>query len=162
MCRLQKNSYSWLPRKCDYRTDGRTDRRRTKWSLCAAMLCRRHKNCVAIFKKIMLKSSIFKPPPLLRRRGKLLYVDYKLVCHSLGRSLTAASYNLERLTPIDIKLGTLIHINLQIIPFALWVKVKANFRLCCLWGICVLQKLLVYMCFGDLRTENVTSARLHG
>ena len=33
----------WLPRKCDYRRDGRTDRRRTKWSLCAAMLCRRHK-----------------------------------------------------------------------------------------------------------------------
>ena len=43
-----KHSYAWLPRKYDYRTDrhtdGRTDRRRTKWSLCAAMLRRRHKN----------------------------------------------------------------------------------------------------------------------
>ena len=38
-----KHSYTWLQRKCDYRTDRRTDRRRTKWSLCAAMLCRRHK-----------------------------------------------------------------------------------------------------------------------
>ena len=39
-------SYACLPRKCDYRTDARTqtDRRRTKWSLCAAMLRRRHKN----------------------------------------------------------------------------------------------------------------------
>ena len=34
----------WLPRKCDYRTDGQTDRHRTKWSLCAAMLRRWHKN----------------------------------------------------------------------------------------------------------------------
>ena len=45
-----KHSYVWLPRKCDYRTDrhthGQTDRRRTKWSLCAAMLRRRHKNAV--------------------------------------------------------------------------------------------------------------------
>ena len=47
-----KHSYVWLPRKRDYRTDrhthgqtdGQTDRRRTKWSLCAAMLRRRHKN----------------------------------------------------------------------------------------------------------------------
>ena len=43
-----KYSYAWLPRKCDYRTDTRTnrqtDRRRTKWSLCVAMLNRRHKN----------------------------------------------------------------------------------------------------------------------
>ena len=45
-----KQSYAWLPRKFDYRTDGQTDRhtdrrtdgRRTKWSLCAAMLRRRH------------------------------------------------------------------------------------------------------------------------
>ena len=34
-----KHSYVWLPRKCDFRTD----RRRTKWSLCAAMLRSRHK-----------------------------------------------------------------------------------------------------------------------
>ena len=43
-----KHSYVWLPRKCDYRTDrqtdGQTDRHRTKWSLCAAMLRRWHKN----------------------------------------------------------------------------------------------------------------------
>ena len=42
-----KHSYAWLPRKCDYRTDTRTerqkDRRQRKWSLCAAMLCRRQK-----------------------------------------------------------------------------------------------------------------------
>ena len=44
-----KHSYARLPRKCDYRTDThthtdrRTERRRTKWSLCAAMLRRRHK-----------------------------------------------------------------------------------------------------------------------
>ena len=37
-----KHSYVWLPRKCDY-WDGRTDRCRTKWSLCATMLRRRHK-----------------------------------------------------------------------------------------------------------------------
>ena len=37
-----KHSYAWLPKKCDYRTDGRT-----KWSLCAAMLRRRHnKICI--------------------------------------------------------------------------------------------------------------------
>ena len=34
-CVTCKHSYAWLPRKCDYRTD----RRRTKWSLCIAM-CR--------------------------------------------------------------------------------------------------------------------------
>ena len=41
-----KHSYAWLPRKIDYGTDtltdGWTDIRRTKWSLCAAMLRRRH------------------------------------------------------------------------------------------------------------------------
>ena len=41
-----KHSYAWLWRKCDYRTDkhthAHTDRRRTKWSLCAAMLRRQH------------------------------------------------------------------------------------------------------------------------
>ena len=37
-----KHSYTWLPRKCDYRTDTQTDRRRTKWSLCAVMLRRQH------------------------------------------------------------------------------------------------------------------------
>ena len=42
-----KHSYAWLPRKCDYRTDTRTDRRQTKWSLCAAMLCRRHKKFIS-------------------------------------------------------------------------------------------------------------------
>ena len=42
-----KHSYAWLPRKCDCRTDGRTDGRRTKWSLCAAMLRRRHKNDIS-------------------------------------------------------------------------------------------------------------------
>ena len=34
-----EHRYARLPRKCDYRID----RRRIKWSLCAAMLCRRHK-----------------------------------------------------------------------------------------------------------------------
>ena len=41
-----KHSNAWLPRKCDYQTDRRTDRCRTKWSLCATMLCRRHKKCI--------------------------------------------------------------------------------------------------------------------
>ena len=40
-----KHSYAPLPRKCDYRTD----RRRTKWSLCAAMLHRRHKNIQLLY-----------------------------------------------------------------------------------------------------------------
>ena len=40
-----KNSYAWLTRKCDYRTDRHMDRRRKKWSLCAAMLHRRHNKC---------------------------------------------------------------------------------------------------------------------
>ena len=38
-----KYSNAWLPRKYDYRTNRWTDRRQTKWSLCAAMLRRRHK-----------------------------------------------------------------------------------------------------------------------
>ena len=41
MCRLRNIAM------CDYQesvTNGQTDRHRTKWSLCAAMLCRRHKN----------------------------------------------------------------------------------------------------------------------
>ena len=42
-----KHSYGWLPRKCDYctdtQTDGWTDKCRTKWSLCAAMLHRWNK-----------------------------------------------------------------------------------------------------------------------
>ena len=46
-----KYSYAWLPRKCDYRTDTRTDRRRTKLSLCAAMLRRRHKKGYFCFNK---------------------------------------------------------------------------------------------------------------
>ena len=37
-----KHSYAWLPRKCDYQTDRRTDRPGTKRSLCSAMLHRRH------------------------------------------------------------------------------------------------------------------------
>ena len=53
-----KHSYAWLPRKCDYRTDSRTDRQTdgqtdrgwTKWSLCAAMLRRRHKNPAIVFR----------------------------------------------------------------------------------------------------------------
>ena len=46
-----KHSYAWLPRKCDRQTrkcDRQThrwtERRHTKWSLCAAMLRRQHKN----------------------------------------------------------------------------------------------------------------------
>ena len=42
MCHLHvspaKHSYAWLPRKCDYWID----RRWTKCSICAAMLCKRH------------------------------------------------------------------------------------------------------------------------
>ena len=50
-----KHSYALLPRKSDYRTDRHmntrthTDRRRTKWSLCAAMLRRRHKNITSSY-----------------------------------------------------------------------------------------------------------------
>ena len=44
-----KHSYAWLPRKCDFRTDTHIDRHGTKWSLCAAMLCRRHKTCSLSF-----------------------------------------------------------------------------------------------------------------
>ena len=54
MCRLRniaKTKKVRLPRKHDYRTDGRTDRRRTKWSLCAAMLRRRHKNVSGLWMK---------------------------------------------------------------------------------------------------------------
>ena len=38
--RRNQHSYGWLP---DSQTDGRRDRHRTKWSLCAAMPRRRHK-----------------------------------------------------------------------------------------------------------------------
>ena len=43
-----KHSYAWLPKVTTGQTDRRTDRRRTKWSLCAAMICRRHKNLARI------------------------------------------------------------------------------------------------------------------
>ena len=39
-----KQRFAWLPKECDYWTDGQTDSRQTKWSLCAAMLRRQHKN----------------------------------------------------------------------------------------------------------------------
>ena len=38
----------------DGRTDGQTDRRRTKWSLCVAMLRRRHKNHLKFFLSFFL------------------------------------------------------------------------------------------------------------
>ena len=54
-----KHSYAWLPRKCDYRTerhtDGRTDRRRTKWSLCATMLRRRQKTLQEMLVKYLCR-----------------------------------------------------------------------------------------------------------
>ena len=57
-----KHSYAWLPRKCDYWTDthkdGRTDRRRTKWSLCTAILCRQHKNIVFFKYQYMYKKML--------------------------------------------------------------------------------------------------------
>ena len=40
---LAKHSYAWLPRKCDYRTEARTDRRQTKLSLWSALLRRWYK-----------------------------------------------------------------------------------------------------------------------
>ena len=43
-----KQSYVWLPKKCDYRTDTRTDRHQTKWSLCAAMLRRWHNKNMSV------------------------------------------------------------------------------------------------------------------
>ena len=68
-----KHSSAWLPRKCDYRTDTRTDRRRTKWSLCAAMLRRRHKNTksntvdVKIFQYIVTNYEVITKIPFERR-----------------------------------------------------------------------------------------------
>ena len=44
MCHLQNIALEKVTEKCDRRTDRRTDIRRTKWSLCVAMLRRRHKN----------------------------------------------------------------------------------------------------------------------
>ena len=45
-----KNSYAWLYQESvtTGQTHGQTDRHRTKWSLCAAMLCRQHKNSVMV------------------------------------------------------------------------------------------------------------------
>ena len=43
-CVACEHSFAWLPRKCVCRTD----RRRTKWSLCAAMLCRRQKSRILL------------------------------------------------------------------------------------------------------------------
>ena len=55
MCRLRKTSYAWLPRKCDHCTDPRTDRWtnicQTKWSLCAAMLRKRHNKVTSNWSK---------------------------------------------------------------------------------------------------------------
>ena len=48
-----KHSYAWLPRKCDYRTDTQTDGQTPdKVILCAAMLCRRHKNCSTLVEHV--------------------------------------------------------------------------------------------------------------
>ena len=47
MCRL-RNIALGCDRRTDGQTDGWTDRRRTKWSLCVAMLRRRHKNYMVI------------------------------------------------------------------------------------------------------------------
>ena len=44
-------------------TDGRTDRCRTKWSLCAAMLCRRHKN-IKVHTSFLLGCQNFYAPGL--------------------------------------------------------------------------------------------------
>ena len=85
-----KHSYAWLRRKCDRQTDrqtdwqtdghtdrqtdrrthGQTDRRRTKWSLCAAMLRRRHKK---------------------QQNKKFDHLPYKL-CLSLCSSLSQALF----------------------------------------------------------------------
>ena len=54
-----KHSYA-SGRRTDRRTDRQTDGRRTKWSLCVAMLCRRHKNAHKSRKVIKIKAGIWK------------------------------------------------------------------------------------------------------
>ena len=46
--------------KCDYRTDWRTDRCQTKWSLCASLLPRRHKN-LSCLRQVTIKASVYLP-----------------------------------------------------------------------------------------------------
>ena len=58
MCRLQNIAMrdyqeSVTTGQTDRQTDGQTDRRRTKLSLCAAMLRRRHKNWIIYFRRRM-------------------------------------------------------------------------------------------------------------
>ena len=88
-----KHSYAWLPRKCDYRTDRRTDgrthiqtnRRRTKWSLCAAMLRRRHNKPWLMDLKIHIQYNLRKPN-CLRTVSKVRFSQYMyFVLENLGR-----------------------------------------------------------------------------
>ena len=60
------------------------------------------------------------------------YTKAKQVIASVGSyvnqsSTTRANYNWRMLSPIDIKLGTLIHINVQIIPIAWHVSASRSF-----------------------------------
>ena len=91
MCRLRNiamRDYTkkvWLP-------DRRTDRCRTKWSLCAAMLRRRHKN----IRKIQIYRVFL--PILLRKRCQCRGVTYdvinKLRCLSLSKSCPVLCHKL--------------------------------------------------------------------
>ena len=76
-----KHSYAWLPRKSDYwidrHTEGRTDRCRTKWSLCATMLRRRHKKEVQYCREM-----IYARKELMLHKFQLnIFYDYKLKRH---------------------------------------------------------------------------------
>ena len=80
-----KHSYAWLPRKCDYRTDtrtdrqtdGRTDRCRTTWSLCAAMLRRRHnKGQNMRYRTVTALSSMFFASHLTHAAVPLRWSDF--------------------------------------------------------------------------------------
>ena len=87
-----KHSYAWLPRKCDYRTDthrdGQTDRQtdrcRTKWSLCAAMLRRRHnystfEDILQVYHKSLRNASICTPPSTPRFKiTKTIHVKHNV------------------------------------------------------------------------------------
>ena len=105
-------SYAWLPRNV---TTAQTDRRRIKWSLCAAMLCRRHKNtneqansnvrCLRVFqakgKKIiscillLIKSSPLKSILLVPVHTGIIYIHVLLSWVYLFRRLIESKSSLR-------------------------------------------------------------------
>ena len=82
-------SDGWQPRKCDYRTytDKRTDRRWTKWSLCAVLLRRRQKKTrMAAFQvKLSSLKKFFEVGPILPAMHSFCCCSHSVLKSSLNK-----------------------------------------------------------------------------